>query len=477
MSDTKAKFVCIVIFDCYGFVSVDFCDLRYKITTKNLFFALQVEKNMVLKDETIAQVSQELATYRLKLSSVQKEHNLKSTQLDELKSDIEQALEKLKDNSIMEPAATASECTSSTTDHSEDSTENNLADTEPSAAEPSTMDSEIHIQVKVVESKNNTSRIVNPESLEKKLLTSEQVVNRSDINTNMESEIIESNLNVTDKLKYALHDTSLSTNMESENNEASPNVPNQLTEPSNDATHNTNFESESSLNVPNRSSEATQDGSLCNSTESGNAKSGQDVPNEPKDVNHDTSFSTCIESANNESSLNVLDEPSDDAYLSTRIEPENAEPNENAANQPTESSNVLSLSSTESPVVELSEMIITEEEEENEMRSSETDSKTNEDEQITQSENEISDISDDEMEPTSTWDRNAQDQLDHELGLPEFQPIGQTDVELKAETPFGPEESDATTETKVNGLEDLNEEELGNDVPENEGQNLPWMLD
>ena len=460
---------------------------------------------MVLKDETIAQVSQELATYRLKLSSVQKEHNLKSTQLDELKSDIEQALEKLKDNSIMEPAATASECTSSTTDHSEDSTENNLADTEPSAAEPSTMDSEIHIQVKVVESKYNTSRIVNPESLEKKLLTLEQVVNRSDINTNMESEIIESNPNVTDKLKYALHDTSLSTNMESENNEASPNVPNQLTEPSNDATHNTNFESESSLNVPNRSSEATQDGSLCNSTESGNAKSGQDVPNEPKDVNHDTSFSTCIESENNESSLNVLDEPSDpshdtsystyieseniessqnvldepsdDAYLSTLIEPENAEPNENAANQPTESSNVLSLSSTESPVVEVSEMIITEEEEEDEMRSSETDSKTNEDEQITQSENEISDISDDEMEPTSTWDRNAQDQLDHELGLPEFQPIGQTDVELKAETPFGPEESDATTETKVNGLEDLNEEELGNDVPENEGQNLPWMLD
>ena len=122
-------------------------------------------------------------------------------------------------------------------------------------------------------------------------------------------------------------------------------------------------------------------------------------------------------------------------------------------------------------------MIITEEEEEDEMRSSETDSKTNEDEQITQSENEISDISDDEMEPTSTWDRNAQDQLDPELGLPEFQPIGQTDVELKTETPLGPEESDATAETKVNALEDLNEEELGNDVPENEGQNLPWMLD
>ena len=463
---------------------------------------------MAVKDETIDQVSQELATYRLKLSSVQKEHHLRSSQLTGLKSDIEQALEKLKDNSIMEPTASASECISSSTDYSEDSTENDSGETGPS-----TMESEIHILDKVEESKNNFSVIVNQVSLEKELLTSEQVPNKSDSNINMESEITESNPNVTYKLTNPLHDTSLSTNMESENTEESPNVPNQPTEPSHDGTHNTNIESESSLNVPNQSTEATQDASFSNNIESENDESGQNVPNEPTDTDHDTSHSTYIESDDFESRQNVLNEPSDpsqdtsystyiesdnfessqndlnepsdpsqDAYLSTHIKPENAKPNENGANQPTESFNFLSLSNTESPAVEVSEMISTEEEVANEESSIETDSKTNEDEPIPQSENEIPDISDDEMEPMSSWERNAQDQLDPELGLPEFHPIGQTKLELvsnKDEAPLGLVESDVTAETKDNALEDLNEKELGIDVkiPENEGQNLSWMLD
>ena len=164
------------------------------------------------KDETIGQVSQDLASYRLRFISVLKEHNLKSTQLNRLKNDIEKALENVNDISIEEP--NAPELNTSL----DASTQVDLPH-----AELSPMESEVHIPDTAAE--YNISESENPESIE------EQPDTRLESALIMDSENTESSQNVLNQPSESYPDSSLSSNNESENTESVQNVLNQPTNP------------------------------------------------------------------------------------------------------------------------------------------------------------------------------------------------------------------------------------------------------
>ena len=375
--------------------------LGLKPIKKNIF-SFQAEKMIEEKDETIGQVSQDLASYRLRFISVLKEHNLKSTQLNRLKNDIEKALENVNDISIEEP--NAPELNTSL----DASTQVDLPH-----AELSPMESEVHIPDTAAE--YNVSEPANQESIEEQP------------DTRLESALI----------------------MDSENTESSQNV----------------------LNQP---SESYPDSSLSSNNESENSESGQNVLNQPSNPPHDSSISTYMESENTVSGQECSNQPSDhsrDTSLSSNNESDNTKPNKNNTNQATEDSNVLSLNGTESTDAEDGKICNSEEEVTNEMSTIETDSKPIEDEQITKSESVILNTLNVDMEPMSTFDGKAHAQLEPESCL-----VGQMDlVSTTGVTPGTLMETDVTAQTKV---EDLNEQELGfeAETPENEGQNLPWML-